>query len=53
MENVQHEQSEIDQKVHHLLNSYTRLLTLDKIFEKVIKELKINEDRKEEYKYKM
>jgi hypothetical protein len=53
MQNVIHDPKEIDEKVLHLYNSYTRLLSLDKIFEKILKEIPIDEDKKEEFKHIM
>jgi hypothetical protein len=53
MQNPIHEPKEIHDKVLHLYNSYTRLLSLDKIFEKILKEIQIDEDKKEEFKHKM
>lgn len=43
----------IDDKVLHLYNGYSRLLSLDKIFEQILKELKLEESNKEEYKHLM
>jgi hypothetical protein len=57
MKESQFDQNEISKKVHDLLIRKKRSLTLDKIFDKISKELKVEQDyddsKLEEIKYKM
>ena len=52
MHNEHKEKKEIFNIVEDIINKKTRILTLNKIFEKISKELKVLEN-KEEYKFTM